>query len=116
MLLLASVLQCHQGQFPDLETVDQYVGIFITGSPVSANNTEQYWIQKQKQWLITFAGVQRRCKLVASCYGCQVIRFELVCSYMAADVFRQPCKDSFLHVTHKLLSKTKSGLQQLRPT
>lgn len=84
-------MQCHQGELPDLATVDQYTGIFITGSPASANDTEQKWIQKQKQWVTAFAGGQRQCKLVASCYGCQVI-----CS-MAANTLMHACKEIFLH-------------------
>ena len=96
-LLLPLAMQCHQGEFPELEIVDQYTGIFITGSPVSANDTQQEWIQKQKQWVLAFAGVKRQCKLVASCYGCQVICFSGFLCFMAVNVSLQICMESFLH-------------------
>lgn len=67
------VYRCYQEEFPDLENVDQYTGIFITGSPVSANETHERWIEKQKQWVVAFAATHRQCKLFASCYGCQVV-------------------------------------------
>lgn len=65
-------LQCHKGELPELDTVDQYTGIFLTGSHCSAKDPEQ-WIQKEAEWLRSFAQRQTPCKLVASCFGCQVV-------------------------------------------
>ena len=46
-------LQCHKDELPDLETVDQYIGIFVSGSHCSANETEG-WIQQEAEWLRAF--------------------------------------------------------------
>ena len=64
-------MQSFRGELPDLDTLDQYTGIFVTGSHCSANGPEQ-WIQAEAQWLSNFARQQTTCKLVASCFGCQV--------------------------------------------
>lgn len=58
-------------ELPDIDTVDQYTGIFVTGSHCSANES-QSWIDKESDWLRAFAQRPTPCKLVASCFGCQV--------------------------------------------
>ena len=58
-------------ELPDIDTVDQYTGIFVTGSHCSANESQQ-WIHKESDWLRSFAQRPTTCKLVASCFGCQV--------------------------------------------
>lgn len=64
-------MQCHMDELPDIDTVDQYTGIFVTGSHCSANESQQ-WIHKESDWLRAFAQHPTTCKLVASCFGCQV--------------------------------------------
>ena len=64
-------MQCHMDELPDIDAVDQYTGIFVTGSHCSANES-QSWIHKESDWLRAFARRQSSCKLVASCFGCQV--------------------------------------------
>ena len=68
---VSTELQCHKGELPDLDTLDQYTGIFVTGSHCSANEAVP-WIQSEATWLYAFAQRQTACKLVASCFGCQV--------------------------------------------
>ena len=58
-------------ELPDIDSVDQYTGIFVTGSHCSANESQR-WIQKESDWLRAFAQRPTTCKLVASCFGCQV--------------------------------------------
>lgn len=98
-----TALQCYQEEFPDLENVDQYTGIFITGSPVSANETHERWIEKQKQWVVAFAATHRQCKLFASCYGCQVIHLQGNSSSLKAQAAGLACchLHGLLYCTHK---------------
>ena len=64
-------MQCHMDELPDIDAVDQYTGIFVTGSHCSANESQR-WIHKESDWLRAFAQRPTTCKLVASCFGCQV--------------------------------------------
>ncbi|KAL0035395.1 hypothetical protein WJX77_004578 [Trebouxia sp. C0004] len=70
------VYRCHMDELPDIDTVDQYTGIFVTGSHCSANES-QPWIHKELEWLCAFAQRQSPCKLVASCFGCQLLASSL---------------------------------------
>ena len=63
-------LQCFEGELPDLTRVDQYTGIFLTGSHCSANGPEP-WIAAAADWLSHFAHLQTTCKVLAICFGCQ---------------------------------------------
>ncbi|KAL0020383.1 hypothetical protein WJX79_002660 [Trebouxia sp. C0005] len=70
------VYRCYKDELPDIDTIDQYTGIFVTGSHCSANEP-QPWIQKESDWLRAFAQRPTPCKLVASCFGCQLLASSL---------------------------------------
>lgn len=65
------LLQCYKGELPDITRVDQYTGIFLTGSHLSVNGSEP-WIQATADWLLAFAHLQTTCKILGICFGCQV--------------------------------------------
>ena len=66
-------LQCWDGQLPDLAAAAQYRAIFITGSHYSAYE-DLPWISNLVAWLHSFVmGASCATKIVAVCFGSQVI-------------------------------------------
>ena len=97
------LLQCFDGELPDLAKIDLYTGLFLTGSHCSANGPEP-WIKAATDWVSDFACTHTTCKLLAICFGCQARWFD---SSLQTPAWLCP---RFLHpVVMQLLAKALGG-------
>ena len=63
--------KCCDGSLPDLDTVDQYQALYLSGGHYSAYE-KLPWIQQLCSWIHDFVGQERTPKLLGICFGCQV--------------------------------------------
>ncbi|CAL8462667.1 g2200 [Coccomyxa elongata] len=66
------VFKCWDKDLPDLEAAEQYRGIFISGSHYSAYE-DVPWINDLVTWLRDFVERQHSTRIVAVCFGSQVL-------------------------------------------
>ncbi|BDA46536.1 probable gamma-glutamyl peptidase 4 at N-terminal half [Coccomyxa sp. Obi] len=102
------VFKCWDKELPDLRVAEQYRGIFISGSHYSAYE-DLPWINDLVTWLHDFVDRQHSTRIVAVCFGCQVLARAL-----GGKVGKNPSQRFVLTVEELQLTKALFGKEYFR--